>query len=33
MLPYVGIIIALVILAGRAKLPAALGVPYERGRK
>lgn len=33
MLPYVGIIIALVILAGRAKLPSALGVPYERGRK
>lgn len=33
MLPYLGIIIALVILAGRAKLPAALGVPYERGRK
>lgn len=33
MLPYVGIIIALVVLAGRTALPAALGIPYERGHK
>ncbi len=33
MLPYLGIIVALVLLAGRTSLPAALGVPYERGRK
>ncbi len=33
MLPYLGIILALVALAGRAALPAALGVPYERERR
>jgi simple sugar transport system permease protein len=31
MLPYLGIMVALAILAGRARLPAALGTPYERG--
>lgn len=33
MLPYLGIIVALVLLAGRTSLPAALGVPYRRGQK
>ncbi len=33
MLPYVGIMVALVLLAGRTALPAALGVPYARGRR
>lgn len=33
MLPYLGIIVALVLLAGRTSLPAALGTPYERGHK
>lgn len=33
MLPYVGIIVALVVLAGRTSLPAALALPYERGHK
>lgn len=33
MLPYVGIMVALVVLAGRAMLPAALAVPYERGER
>jgi simple sugar transport system permease protein len=33
MLPYLGIILALVLLAGRTSLPAALGVPYTRGQK
>lgn len=33
MLPYLGIIVALVLLAGRTSLPAALGVPYTRGQK
>jgi len=31
-LPYLGIIAALVLLAGRTTLPAALGQPYERGQ-
>ena len=33
MLPYLGIMVALVFLAGRSSLPAALGIPYERGHK
>lgn len=33
MLPYVGIMVAMVVLAGRTALPAALGVPYARGRR
>lgn len=33
MIPYVGIIVALVVLAGRTSLPAALAQPYERGQK
>jgi len=33
MLPYIGIMVALVLLAGRTALPSALGVPYVRGRR
>jgi ABC-type uncharacterized transport system permease subunit len=33
MLPYLGIMLALVLLAGRTALPAALGVPYARGER
>lgn len=33
MLPYLGIMIALALLAGRTPLPAALGIPYTRGRR
>lgn len=33
MLPYLGIMVALVLLAGRTALPSALGVPYARGRR
>jgi simple sugar transport system permease protein len=33
MLPYLGIVIALIVLAGRVALPAALGTAYERGRR
>ena len=33
MVPYLGILVALVVLAGRTALPAALGVPYARGRR
>ena len=33
MLPYVGIMLALVFLARRASLPTALGVPYTRGKR
>lgn len=33
MLPYLGIVIALVLTAGRVGLPAALGIPYTRGRR
>ena len=33
MLPYLGVVIALVLTAGRIGLPAALGIPYERGRR
>lgn len=33
MLPYLGVILALVILAQHTPLPAALGLPYQRGQK
>lgn len=33
MLPYLGIMVALVLLARRTALPSALGVPYARGRR
>lgn len=33
MLPYIGIMLAMTVLAGRAGLPAALGVPYVRGER
>jgi simple sugar transport system permease protein len=33
MLPYLGIVIALIVLAGRVAMPAALGTAYERGRR
>ncbi len=33
MLPYIGIMIAMVVLAGRTSLPAALAVPYARGQR
>jgi general nucleoside transport system permease protein len=33
MFPYIGIMLALVVLAGRTALPAALGVPYARGQR
>jgi simple sugar transport system permease protein len=33
MLPYLGIVLALMLLAGRVALPAALGTPYERGKR
>jgi simple sugar transport system permease protein len=33
MLPYLGVMLALVLLAGRTALPAALGIPYARGRR
>jgi len=33
MLPYLGVIVAMVLLAGRTFLPSALAVPYERGRQ
>ncbi|MCC6793051.1 MAG: ABC transporter permease, partial [Thermomicrobiales bacterium] len=31
--PYIGIMLALVVLAGRTALPAALGIPYARGHR
>ncbi len=33
MLPYLGIVVALVLTAGKIGLPAALGIPYVRGRR
>ncbi len=33
MLPYIGIMLALVVLAGKTQLPASLGVPYARGQR
>lgn len=33
MFPYIGIMLALVVLAGRTALPAALGIPYARGHR
>jgi simple sugar transport system permease protein len=33
MLPYAGIMLGLIVLAGRVALPAALGVPYARGQR
>lgn len=33
MLPYLGVILAMVILAGRTHLPAALAIPYRRGER
>jgi simple sugar transport system permease protein len=33
MFPYIGIMLALVVLAGRSALPAALGIPYARGQR
>lgn len=33
MIPYLGIVVALVVLARHASLPAALGLPYERGAR
>lgn len=33
MLPYLGVIVAMVLLAGRTRLPAALAIPYRRGAR
>ncbi len=33
MFPYIGIMLALVVLAGRTALPSALGIPYARGQR
>ena len=33
MLPYLGVIVAMVLLAGRTRLPAALATPYRRGAR
>ena len=33
MLPYIGVMVALVLLAGKTALPSALGIPYARGRR
>ncbi|MCC6704520.1 MAG: ABC transporter permease [Thermomicrobiales bacterium] len=33
MLPYLGIVLALIFTVGKIGLPAALGIPYERGKR
>src|SRR5680860_433578 len=33
MFPYIGIMVAMVVLAGKTSLPASLGVPYWRGQR
>lgn len=33
MMPYLGVILAMVLLAGRTRLPAALATPYRRGTR
>jgi len=33
MFPYIGIMIAMVVLAGKTSLPASLGIPYARGQR
>jgi general nucleoside transport system permease protein len=33
MFPYIGIMVAMVLLAGRTALPSALGLPYARGQR
>jgi simple sugar transport system permease protein len=33
MLPYLGIVLALVLIAGKIALPASLGTSYERGKR
>jgi ABC-type uncharacterized transport system permease subunit len=33
MLPYLGVILAMILLAGRTRLPSALATPYRRGMR
>jgi simple sugar transport system permease protein len=33
MAPYIGVILAMIVLAGRTRLPAALATPYRRGER